>query len=225
MSVQLPGPYEISNPIVVTDDGRWLAPSATYHEGLYGEIVVVFESSDQGETWPNMHTVFQHPQKRIGYLEQKVIACQPNRLLAVAWRQDYAKDVDLTNGYSFSHDGGRTWDGPHDTGIEGQTMTPMWLGGDHFLVLYNRRWGRQSVQMCLVRTQDADWSVEFEDTMWNAHETLDRTKQTGSNVVMPFFKFGYPMSLRLDGETVLATHWCEEQGVCGIRWTRLRLVL
>ena len=220
----LPGPYEISNPVVVTDDGRWLAPAATHHGDLYGETVVLFESCDGGDTWPAMHTVFEHPQRAVGYLEQKVIQSRPNELLAVAWRQDYGKDVDLTNGYSFSLDGGRTWDGPHDTGIEGQTMTPLWLGADRFLVLYNRRWGRQSIQMCLVRARGADWSVEFEDTMWDARATLDRTEEASSNAEIPLFKFGYPMPLRLDDETVLATHWCEENGMCGIRWTRMRLV-
>lgn len=72
---QIPGPYEISNPIVVTQDGRWLAPAATYHRGLYGEIVVLFESCDQGRTWPKIYTVFEDPDKAIGYLEQKIIEC------------------------------------------------------------------------------------------------------------------------------------------------------
>ena len=30
---QIPGPYEISNSIVVTEDNRWLAPAATFHGG------------------------------------------------------------------------------------------------------------------------------------------------------------------------------------------------
>ena len=120
---QMPGPYEISNPIVVTSDGRWLAPAASLHSGRYGERVVLHESSDQGASWPGMHIVFEDSGTKIGYLEQKVIECQPGRLLAMAWVQDYGADTDLKNGYSFSHDGGSTWDGPHSTGIQGQTMT------------------------------------------------------------------------------------------------------
>ena len=218
-----PGPYEISNPIVVTDDGRWLAPAASYHRGLYGEVVVMFESSDQGRTWPNTLTVFEHPRKTIGYLEQKVITCQPTRLLAIAWRQDYEKDVDIENGFSFSHDGGRTWDGPHSTGIQGQTMTPLWIGEDRFLVLYNRRFGQQAIRMCLVRASGANWSIEYEDTMWDAGATFELTADVSSNEQIPLFQFGYPMPLRLDSNTFLTTHWCEEDGVCGIRWTRLRM--
>lgn len=223
LPAKIPGPYEISNPIVVTQNGRWLAPAATYHRGLYGETVVIFESSDQGKTWPNMYTVFESPDKAIGYLEQKLIECQPNRLLAVAWRQDFKKDKDIDNGFSFSRDAGRTWLGPYSTGIQGQTMTPLWLGQDRFLVLYNCRFGRQSVQMCLVQARENEWSVGFEGTMWDAGATLELTADTSSNKEIEKIQFGYPMPLHLDAETVLVAHWCQEDGVFGIRWTRLRL--
>ena len=220
---QMPGPYEVANPIVVTDDGRWLAPAASYHDGRYGETVVLVESPDQGATWPTMHTVFRHPEKKIGCLEQKVIVCGSNRLLAIAWQQDYEADIDLDNCFSFSEDGGRTWDAPCSTGIRGQTMTPIWLGEDRFLVLYNRRYGRQSVQMCLVRAAGTEWAVEFEGTMWDAGTTLDQTPQVSSQQEISRITFGYPTALRLDKETALATFWCEEEGRRGIRWVRLRM--
>ena len=220
---QIPGPYEISNSIVVTEDNRWLAPAATFHEGRYGEWGVLHESSDQGETWPALHTVFKDAKPEIGYLEQKVIECEPPHLLATAWVQDYQRDTDVTNRYSFSEDGGRTWNGPHETGIQGQTMTPIWLQDDRFLVLYNRRFGRQSIQMCLVRARGASWEVEFEDTIYDGHAQLELNSQISSQEQIGLIRFGFPTALRLDRETFLATHWCEEQNACAIRWTRLRL--
>ena len=220
---QMPGPYEISNAIVVTSDGRWLAPAASFHDGRYGERVVLHESSDQGGSWPRMHTVFEDFGEKIGYLEQKVIECQPGRLLAMAWVQDYGADTDLKNGYSFSHDGGRTWDGPHSTGIQGQTMTPVWLIDDRFLVLYNKRFGEQSVQMCLVRAAGDRFDVEFEGTMYDGRARLELTDDVSSQEQIGLIRFGFPTAVRLDTETLLATHWCEEDSVCGIRWTRLRL--
>jgi len=224
IAFQMPGPYEISNSIVVTDDGRWLAPAGSYHNGRYGERVVLHESADQGATWGTMHTVFEDPEAKVGYLEQKVIECQPQRLLATAWVQDYQRDTDLKNRYSFSQDGGRTWDGPHTTGIQGQTMTPIWLGDDLFLVLYNRRFGRQSVQMCLVRVAAASWEVEFEDTMYDAGARLDLSQDVSSQEQIGLIRFGFPTALRLDQENFLATHWCVDDGACGIRWTQLRVV-
>ena len=220
---EVPGPYEISNPIVVTSDERWLAPTATFHNGRYGERVVLLESSDNGSTWPHMHTVFQDPGSGIGYLEQKIIEFHPNHLLAIAWVQDYQADTDLKNEYSLSIDGGRSWDGPHPTGIQGQTMTPIWLGKDRFLVLYNKRYGHQTIQMCLVRISGGSWTVEFEGTMFDGHASLELTDNISSQEQIRLIKFGYPGGMRLDDETVLAVHWCEEDGICGIRWTRLRI--
>jgi hypothetical protein len=220
---QMPGPYEISDSIVVTDDGRWLAPAGTFHNGRYGERVVLHESADQGATWTTMHTVFEDAEAKVGYLEQKVTEYQPGRLLATAWIQDYEADTDLKNRYSFSDDGGRTWDGPHSTGIQGQTMTPIGLGDDRFLVLYNRRFGEQSVQMCLVRAAGATWETEFEGTMYDGRSQLELTAAVSSQEQIGLIRFGYPTAVRLDGETFLATHWCEEEGKCGIRWTRLRV--
>ena len=220
---QIQGPYEISNPIVVTDDGRWLAPTATLHDGRYGEFVVVHESADGGASWPNMHTVFQDSGSGIGYLEQKLVQCQPGRLMACAWVQDYANDTDLKNAYSFSEDGGRNWDGPHPTGIQGQTMTPIWMGEDRFLVLYNKRFGDQSVQMCLVRASSEGWEIEFEGMLFDGQAKLELTEEVSSQEQIGLIQFGYPMGLMLDDETALTVHWCAEDGVCGIRWTRVKV--
>jgi hypothetical protein len=218
---QIPGPYEISTPIVVTDDGRWLAPTATLYEGRYGELVVAHESSDQGASWPNMHTVFKDPGAGIGYLEQKLIETEPGKVLAIAWVQDFKNDTDLKNEFSISTDGGRNWEGPYPTNIQGQTMTPIWLGDDRYLVLYNKRFGDQSVQMCLVRISGSRWTTEFEGTMFDGRARLELTDEISSQEQIGLIQFGYPMGLRLEDDVVLAVHWCEEDGVCGIRWTRL----
>ena len=220
---QIEGPYEISNAIVVTDDGRWLAPTATLHDGRYGEYVVVHESADEGKSWPHMHTVFQDSGTGIGYLEQKLIQCQPGRVMAIAWVQDFANDTDLKNEYAFSEDGGRTWGGPHPTGIQGQTMTPIWLGDDRFVVLYNKRFGDQSVQMCLVRATSGSWEIEFEGMLFDGQARLELTDEVSSQEQIGLIQFGYPMGVYLNEQTLLTVHWCAEDGVCGIRWTRVRL--
>jgi len=220
---QIEGPYEISNPIVVTADGRWLAPAATLHDGRYGEYVVVHESSDEGASWPHMYTVFQDPGTGIGYLEQKLTECRPGELIACAWVQDFVGDRDLKNAYSFSTDGGRSWEGPYPTGIQGQTMTPIWLGEDRFMVLYNKRFGDQSVQMCLVRASGPSWAVEFEDMLYDGRARLELTDEISSQEQIRLIQFGYPMGVRLDDDTVLAVHWCADEGEYSIRWTRLQV--
>ncbi len=221
---QIEGPYEISNPIVVANDGRWLAPAGTLHDGRYGEVVVVHESCDEGETWPEMYTVFQDPGTGIGYLEQKLIECEFNQLLACAWVQDFANDTDLKNAYSFSIDGGRSWDGPHPTSIQGQTMTPIWLGDDRFMVLYNKRFGDQSIQMCLVRAVEDRWELSFEDILYDSRAKLELTNEISSQEQIRLIEFGYPMGVRMDDKTALTVHWCVEEGVSCIRWTQLQII-
>ena len=221
---QIEGPYEISNPIVVANDGRWLAPTATLHDGRYGEVVVVHESCDEGETWPEMYTVFQDPGTGIGYLEQKLVECKSGHLLACAWVQDFANDTDLKNAYSFSIDGGRSWDGPHPTSIQGQTMTPIWLGDDRFMVLYNKRFGDQSIQMCLVRAVEGRWELTFEDILYDSRATLELTNEISSQEQIRLIEFGYPMGVRMDDNTALTVHWCVEEGVSCIRWTQLQII-
>ena len=219
-------PLEISCPIVVTADGRWLAPAASVTRlDRYGEIVVVFESSDDGKTWPNTHTVLEHPEHRYGYLEQKLIETAPGHMMAVCWTMDYTQDGDVEDHFALSHDGGRTWGKPHSTGIRGQTMTPTWLGDDRLLVLYNRRYGDQGVQMCLVRFTETDWHVDFEGTLWDARTSHTRAPSADSIEELNAFAFGLPSATRLDDEHFLAVHWCKEDGVFGIRWTRLRVSL
>ena len=220
------GPFEISNPIVVASDGRWLAPAATLpsQEKLF-ERAVVFESSDQGRSWSGFHTVFEDPDQRVGFLEQKLIKLDGDRILAVAWIMPFGNGPDEENRFAISDDGGRSWSESYSTGIMGQTMTPIWLGDDRLLVLYNRRYGQQGVQMCLVRFGTTGWDLEYEGTLWDAQSSRQRAGDADGVDEMLVFAFGYPWALSLGGDRFLSVHWCKEEGKCGIRWTRLRITV
>ena len=221
----VPGPFEISNPVVVLADGRWLAPAATLTDPQrLGERVVAFESANQGQSWPAWRTVFEDPASEKGFFEQKVIELTPGHLMAVAWTVTLGDYADLENHFTTSRDAGRTWGPIHSTGIQGQTMTPIWLGGNRLLVLYNRRYGEQAVMMCLVTFTDDSWRVEFEDVLWSAAAHRDRPDDAESGIdEFDAFQFGLPSAIRLDDRELLAVHWCQEGGEFGIRWTRLRL--
>jgi len=223
----VPGPFEVSNPVVVLQDGRWLAPAATLAapERL-GEQVVAFISEDQGKTWGRMTTVMRDPEGVKGFFEQKVIELEPGRILAAAWTVRMGDYSDLEDHFAVSNDGGQSWGPALPTGIRGQTLTPVWLGGDRMLVLYNRRYGQQGVQMCLVRFNDTAWTVEYEGTLWDATSSRQRSPSVTSGIdEFDSFAFGLPSALRLDEETLLAVHWCKESGVFGIRWTRIHVAL
>ena len=219
------GPFEISNPVVVLADGRWLAPAAVLGDPKrLGEYVIAFESSDKGRTWPSTRTVLKDPEGLKGFFEQKLIELEPDMLLAVAWTVSLGDYKDFENHFAISKDGGRTWSPPRSTGIRGQTMTPLWLGDDRLLVVYNRRYGRQGVVICLVRFTETRWEVEWEHMLWDAKKSRQRGEDVESGIdEMSHFEFGLPSVLRLDEKSFLAVHWCKEEGIFGIRWTKLRL--
>jgi len=221
----VPGPLEISAPILALADGRCLAPAATLSDPeRLGEKVIAFESQDRGATWPHTRTVMIDPKGENGYFEHKMVETIPGRLMAVCWTVRLGSYDDLENHYALSTNGGRTWSDPQSTGIRGQTMTPVWLGGDGFLVLYNRRYGRQGVVMCLARVGHDGWRVESEDLMWDAQAERERPTGDSSKIDEFYdFQFGLPSALRLDDRTFLAVHWCKEDGVFGVRWTLLEI--
>ena len=229
--------YEATCPILALDEERWLAPAGLLADAAsLGERVIVFSSPDAGQTWPHSHTVFHDADARRCFFETKVISLGSGRLLAVAWTVTAGDYQDLDNQYALSRDGGRTWTRPLPTGIRGQTMTPVWLGGDRLLVLYNRRYGKQGIVMLVVQVADDGWIRGPETMLWDAAAAHGEVSH-GAGGIDEFsdFAFGLPSALPIGDGRLLAVHWCRERQTepratpierCeryGVRWTRLRL--
>jgi hypothetical protein len=218
-------PLEISHAICPLKSGRLLAVGARLSsKERLGEEVFVVASEDCGRTWPSRHTVFRDPAGQLGFWEHKLAEIAPGRLLAVAWTVTLGEYRDQSNHFAISGDDGRTW-GPHlSTGIRGQTMTALPLGGDRLLVLFNRRYGTQGIVACLVTMTDTAWTVHHEQLFYDARSLRDGPASGHTGVdELDSFQFGFPTAIRLQDGTFLATHWCVEQGVCGIRWTKFEI--
>ena len=205
--------------------GRLLAPAATLPgEGWLGEQVLVAVSDDGGETWPEHRVVFEDPEKKLGFFEQKLAQFAPSRIIATAWTVTLDGVVDRPHHYAISNDNGEAWTRPRPTGSEGQTISTLPLGDDRLLVLYNRRYGRQGIIMNLVTFSETEWILHDEAVLYDAKSQHERavTVKTG---VEEFdeFAFGFPTAIRLNDGAVLATFWSKENGRFGIRWTRLRV--
>ena len=226
--------YEVTCPIVALDEQRWLAPAGLLPEtGHLGARVVAFRSADAGQTWPHSPTVFHDAGGRRCFFETKVISLGSGRLLAVAWTVTAGDYRDLDNQYALSRDGGSTWTRPSSTGIRGQTMTPVWLGGDLLLVLYNRRSGKQGIVMLVVRVAADGWILGPETMLWDAAAAHGEVAQ-GAGGIAGFsdFAFGLPSALPIGDGRLLAVHWCRERQAeprgtllerYGVRWTKLQL--
>lgn len=218
-------PLEISFAAIPLQSGRLLAPAAVLpSKDRLGERVLAAVSDDGGKTWPKVVTVFQDPQKRFGFFEHKFCEFAPGQVMAVCWTVTLGDVRDQPDSFAISRAGGLTWGPACSTGIMGQTMTPVHLGGDRLLVLYNRRYGQQGVVMALVTFDENSWQVHFEDMMYDARSQRSRPDKIKTGVdEFDSFAFGFPTAIRLKDGSYLATHWCRENGRFGIRWTKLKV--
>ena len=204
---------------------RLLAPTGLLvSKERLGEEVIVAVSDDGGRTWPAHRTVFKDPAGKFGFWEQKLVEFAPNQLMAVAWTITLGDYHDQPDSFVISRDGGWTWGPFQSTGIRGQTMTPLPLGGDRLLVLYNRRYGQQGIVAVLATFTDTAWTVHHEQLLYDARGFRDGPNAGNTGVdELASFQFGFPTAIRLQDGTFLETHWCVEQGVSGIRWTKFRI--
>ncbi len=218
-------PLEVSYAALTLQSGRLLAPAGTLpHPDRLGEHVFVAISDDGGVTWPQHSVPFHDESGKLGFFEHKFAQLPSGRVLATAWTVTLGDYRDQPNSFVLSDDDGLTWGPVHSTGIHGQTMTPLPLGDDRLLVLYNRRHGDQAIVACLVTFNEQSWQVRHEAILYDAHARYRRPEDVETGIdELDSFAFGFPTAVPLQDGNVLATHWCVEDGVCGIRATRLRI--
>ena len=219
------GPLEISHAARPLQSGRLLAPAATLPDpARLGERVLVAISDDGGKTWPRHGVVFHDPAGKRGFFEHKLAELPSGQVLATAWTVTLGDYGDEPNRFALSRDGGLTWGPSRSTGICGQTLSTLPLDNDRLLVLYNRRYGRQAVVACLVTFDEQRWTVHHEHVIYDAKARRERPADVESGIdELDAFAFGFPTAIRLEDDSLLVTHWCTQSGVCGIRWTKLRV--
>jgi hypothetical protein len=224
LPADLTSAYEISSPILVKDNNTYLAPATTLADKDHlGERVVLHESRDGGKTWPGYYTVFQDPEGKKGFFEKKIIHLDGSRLLATAWTVTLGDYKDLENHFALSDDYGKTWSPAYPTGIQGQTLTPLYLGENNLLCLSNRRYGEQGVVAYHAKISGNRWDVEPLGLLWDAKASRDtKFEKTKGIEAFDDFAFGLPSAIKLEKDLFLAVHWCREDGVFGIKWTKFR---
>ena len=216
-------PLEISHGILPLSSGRLLAPAATLPaKGRLGERVLVAISDDCGRTWPRHAVVFQDPERKVGFFEQKLAEIGQGRVIAACWTVTLDGVEDRPNSFAISDDQGSTWGPAKSTGISGQTMTPLPLGQDRLLVLYNRRYGDQAIMMALVTFTEVSWTVHYEGVLYDANKSRQRPGDGTDGVEeLDAFAFGFPTALILQDGKIFVTYWSREGGKNGVSWTKL----
>ena len=220
-------PIEVSNPMIILQDGRWLAPAGLLTDKAHlGERVVVRESLNEGKNWDNEYTVFADPKGVKGFFEFKIVETTPGTLIAFAWTVELGTYKDFNNHYSISHDGGKNWSVPKATTINGQTLTPLWLGGDDFLLIYNYRQTPQGIRIAQAKITDSECKIGKDELLWQpGAKSPASAEQTIEDGIDTFddFKFGLPSLTQLADKSFIAVFWCFEAGKYGVKSIKLNI--
>lgn len=222
----LEGPcFELCSPITRLEDGRWILPTQTWQDWdgrcPNGIRMVAFVSHDEGQTWPEYWDVMHEDASRVYYWESKIIEVD-GALLATAWVYDEAAGSDRPNHYALSRTGGETWTPPASTGLQGQTLTPLALGGGRILCVY-RRMDKPGLWAQLAHIEDGRWVNGESKPLWGAQSTglTGASDNMASNFAV--LRFGAPCLTRLNADTVHLAFWCYEECTGIIRGYNLRI--
>ncbi|MGI6562863.1 MAG: sialidase family protein [Clostridia bacterium] len=217
--------FEMCSPVTYYKD-ICLLPTSTWPdwdgncpEGLK---MVAFLSYDQGRTWPEYTVVMQRPERRIYFWESKIIPVDSGRLLAVAWAYDDEAGADLENHYAISDDGGKTFGPAMSTGLQGQTLTSIYIEDGRILSAY-RRMDKRGLWLNLSVLDGDRWINIDQTPLWGADE--DNLTGQGKNMSEKFkeLKFGAPHMLKCKDGTILLSFWCVENGLGIIRFCRFKI--
>ncbi len=212
----------VSHGALALPSGRLLAPAVLLPPGRLGERNIVSISDDGGDSWNEYAVVFEDPGKKNGFLEIKLAQIPSGPVMATAWTSSLEGGPDLPNSFALSYDNGATWSGPTSTGIMGQTMSVVPLGGDRLLLVYVRRYGEQGIVAALVTFTEEAWTLHDEVVIYDPGANRDAEDADSGWDEWASFEFGFPTAIILNDGTHLATHWSKQNGKFGVSWTRLR---
>lgn len=216
--------FEICHSIVELEDGRLLAPTATWRnsngEAPHGLKAVALVSEDQGQTWPSYLDVLDGTSEGVVHWEQSLVELPDGRLLAVAWTLDEKTGRAKPNRFGLSHDG-RTFAPPRSTGLAGETAKVLSLGDDRILCLYRRQDG-SGLWANLARLAGDQWTNLAEVLLWQGAVSGVRGSENVADELSDL-KFGFPSMVRMPGGDVFAVFWCVEDGLGSIRWLKIRV--
>jgi hypothetical protein len=215
--------WETCHHILELEDGRWLAPIATWRawngDHASGQQAVVFISDDLGKSWPSFGRTFDGRDSGILHLEQSVIQLHDGGILALCWQHDLQSGNNLPSIYSLSRDRGENFSPPTETGFFAQTAKVVQLRDNRLLCVYRRN-DKPGLWGTLARIEKNQWINLEESPLWQGAESgMSGTLDSGEE--LSNLKFGYPSIRQISAHEVLVLFWCQEDCVTHIRWIKL----
>jgi sialidase-1 len=218
---------EVSGPVIQTHSGDLLGVGALFHlpdgSNPSGPIGVLLRGRDRGRTWSDDEVYYKWD--GITPYESRICEMQPGRLVVILWAYDAVGRKHLPNQITVSHDNGKTWSAPIDTGHMGQSSNLLWLGDDLLLSCHAHRGTDPGLYVRVVDFRNDQWRVIEEKVIWGT--SIGQQTREGQTVDRMFasMRFGQPSWVRLSEREFLALHWSIEDGQGKIRAHQLRVTL
>ena len=222
------GPHvEASAPLTVLKSGAWITPItgfAKWDGSRTGRNCGrILRSDNEGETWSDDTICMEFEGDEITCYEQRLCQLDSGTVVCIGWNEDLRTGKLFNNHYTLSHDDGRTFSAPIDTGIGGQASSVCAIGGEKLLALHALRkdTNRPGIYGYIVDLSSGSWDIEEELLIWKPQIPIIKNEKMAD--VFSFLKFGQPGAILLCDGDVLVSYWCEEQGVYKTCTARIQL--
>lgn len=205
---------------IVATAGLFKMPDGTNPSGQFGPLV---RSTDNGLTWDDRVRYFDTPDHTVAAYESHLCEMQPGRVVAICWAYEIETGRYLNNQVTVSHDAGRTWSAPIDTGHKAESSNLLYLGGERLLSIHSQRGADVGLYVRLTDFSGDRWTPIEERVIWGA--SVGRQTRDGQTFheFAGSIRFGQGSLLRLRNGDILATHWCVVDGQGKIITHRLRV--
>ena len=209
-------------------DDRWMYPLETWKptswSGPPDQKAAAMFSNDQGRSWGEFTVIADDHDNRRLWWDQMNTILPDGRIYTMLWTHLYGTSEDLTNHWTVSDDGGRTWSTPKPTNLRGQVCTPIALQDGRVAAIYNFRHEPQGIRVAISEDL-SNFDVAQETTVFDAGNESVFGQPITDNFLAEHMQiaFGKPVGVRLGKDQLLTTFWCTVNGVTHTRWVRLKV--